>query len=92
MRGNIDDCGPDARRNENGVDEVNGYPCELRRRLWVDEAGKWLSVRGQGISKFLFGHGLVKCERESVMTTTQRKLGKGRPFGSPNKVHRYLKI
>ena len=28
MCGMIDDCGPDACRNENCVDEVNGYTCD----------------------------------------------------------------
>ena len=28
MCGNIDDCGPEACRNGNCVDEVNGYTCD----------------------------------------------------------------
>ena len=31
--GNIDYCGPDAFRNGNFVDEVNGYTCTLPCRL-----------------------------------------------------------
>ena len=45
--------GLNACRNENCVDEVNGYTCDCDEDHELMFAGKWLSVRGQGMPKFL---------------------------------------
>ena len=66
--------GLNACRNENCVDEVNGYTCDCDEDHEFMFAGKWLSVRGQGMPKFLSNMvqwSRRECERENVMMPWQ---------------------
>ena len=74
MCGIIDDCGPDACRNGNCADEVNGYTCDCD-----EDHELMLLVNGSGcVAKEcqIFFSNAVQwsrrgCERESVMMLWQ---------------------